>query len=179
MTLGKKFDGVAGGVKKNQWDKAPWEFFNYIVSYITNKDKKDLWRAGKALVRYYKHGNPEAIDNTLAVAWHHTYQETALKSPTEEEIAIMEEAMERDEVDEGRYVVPVHGMRKYGVDNWQFVRPFNDRYFAALIRHLFTWRIHQKIDPDFAQSHLRHAECCLRYLMWGEQHLDKNEKEYQ
>ena len=124
MQLGTKFDGVQGGKKKNQWDRAPWEVFDYIVGFITNKDKKDLWEAGKALYRYIKHGNPKPVDNRSEV--------NPQLEPTEEELAQVRESIKDLGLQDGRDRVLVYGMRKYALNNWQFVKPFRIRYFAAV-----------------------------------------------
>ena len=60
------------------------------------------------------------------------------------------------------------GAKKYQDNNWQKVEPFNDRYFAALLRHLFAWKNGQKIDNESKKSHLDHAFCNIMFLMWGE-----------
>ena len=60
------------------------------------------------------------------------------------------------------------GAKKYADNNWQKVEPFNDRYFAALMRHLTAWRNGKKIDDESGKSHLDHAFCNIMFLMWGE-----------
>jgi hypothetical protein len=60
------------------------------------------------------------------------------------------------------------GAAKYSPDNWKKVEPFNDRYFAALMRHLVAWRNGETVDPESGQSHLDHAMCNIMFLMWKE-----------
>lgn len=180
MTLGQKFDGIVGGTKKNQWDEAPWECFNYIVGFITNKDPKDLWRATKALHSWHKNGNPKPVNNTTTAAWRDGCEQRVINPPTAEELEFIKESIEKDNVLHGMINVLVYGARKYELENWKYVRPFKTRYFAALIRHLFLWYTTEKIDPDFAENHLHHAQCCLYFLMWGEMHphMIKEEDKY-
>jgi len=63
--------------------------------------------------------------------------------------------------------VITHGCQKYGPNNWKSVKPFNDRYFAALMRHLVAWRGGENIDPDSKLHHLSHAACNILFLLWG------------
>lgn len=42
-----------------------------------------------------------------------------------------------------------HGAQKYGDNNWQFVDDAENRYFAALMRHLIAHRKGELYDPDF------------------------------
>jgi CTP synthase (UTP-ammonia lyase) len=60
------------------------------------------------------------------------------------------------------------GAKKYSDSNWMKVEPFNSRYFAALLRHLFAWQAGFKIDKESGKSHLDHAMANLMFLMWGE-----------
>lgn len=61
------------------------------------------------------------------------------------------------------------GAEKYGPNNWQGVDNAEDRYYAALRRHIAAWRMGEKIDPESNQSHLAHAACNLMFLM----HFDR------
>ena len=60
------------------------------------------------------------------------------------------------------------GAVKYGPNNWKRVRPFRDRYYAALMRHLKAWQSGEKLDPETQLPHLAHAGCCLIFLLWWE-----------
>jgi len=60
------------------------------------------------------------------------------------------------------------GSCKYGNNNWQNVEPFNERYYAALMRHIVEWRKGNTIDEESGLSHLSHAMCNLVFLLWKE-----------
>lgn len=62
------------------------------------------------------------------------------------------------------------GAEKYGANNWQNVTPFNERYYAAMMRHIAAWQGGEVFDRESGKSHLAHAACCLMFLMWGEEH---------
>lgn len=57
------------------------------------------------------------------------------------------------------------GARKYGRDNWRKVENAEDRYFAALMRHVVAWRSGRGADGESGRSHLAHAICCALFLM--------------
>ncbi len=59
------------------------------------------------------------------------------------------------------------GAAKYAPENWRFVQPFDDRYYAGAMRHITDWRLGEKIDSETNKSHLAHAICCLLFLMEG------------
>jgi hypothetical protein len=61
-----------------------------------------------------------------------------------------------------------------GDDNWMHVTPFRKRYIGALMRHITAWIRGEKTDPETSKSHLAHAGCCLLFLMWGDNNLDKD-----
>lgn len=60
------------------------------------------------------------------------------------------------------------GSKKYQPNNWQKLPEFNDRYFAALMRHITAWRSGELKDSESGVSHLDHAFTNLFFLMWGE-----------
>lgn len=60
------------------------------------------------------------------------------------------------------------GAEKYGPNNWQNVKPFESRYYSALIRHLVAWRSGEKTDQESGLPHLAHAGCNLLFLLAGE-----------
>lgn len=62
------------------------------------------------------------------------------------------------------------GAKKYDRDNWQQVKNGEQRYYAALIRHLNAHRSGEKLDPESGLPHLAHAMCCLTFLSY----LDQN-----
>ena len=59
--------------------------------------------------------------------------------------------------------VLTHGAGKYGDRNWEHVDP--ERYFAALHRHVYAWRMGESLDPETKLRHLAHALCCLMFLL--------------
>lgn len=62
------------------------------------------------------------------------------------------------------------GKAKYGKDNWRHLENANDRYFAAMLRHLSARQNGEFKDPESGLPHLAHAACCLFFMMW----FDKN-----
>lgn len=62
------------------------------------------------------------------------------------------------------------GSDKYGPNNWQQVEPFEDRYYAAMMRHIVLWRNGEKIDSESGLNHLSHAMCNVVFLLWNEKH---------
>lgn len=54
----------------------------------------------------------------------------------------------------------------YGERNWMNVEPFQDRYYAALRRHIAEWRNGNVIDSESGRHHLAHALCNIYFLMW-------------
>lgn len=68
------------------------------------------------------------------------------------------------------------GARKYAPDNWQLVPEAKRRYFAALERHLWAWKMGEKLDPESGIHHLAHAMCCLAFLYEHDVNYSKDEK---
>jgi hypothetical protein len=62
------------------------------------------------------------------------------------------------------------GANKYGPNNWQGIE--EDRYYAALMRHLSAYRQGQLIDEESGLSHLAHAMCNVVFLLWFEKHKE-------
>lgn len=73
--------------------------------------------------------------------------------------------------------VLTYGAFKYKPDNWKYVSPPLDRYYAALLRHLIAWRKGEEIDSESGLSHLSHAATCCLFLMWHMKNKDFNNKE--
>lgn len=66
------------------------------------------------------------------------------------------------------------GAKKYAPNNWQVVENAEERYYAALLRHLSAWRQGEKVDPESGLSHLAHILCNVTFLLWFEK--DKSKK---
>lgn len=60
------------------------------------------------------------------------------------------------------------GARKYKDKNWQKVKNFRNRYFAAALRHITAWRGGELTDPESGLPHLAHAIWNLVTLRWYE-----------
>lgn len=60
-----------------------------------------------------------------------------------------------------------HGCGKYGTNQWQNVRPFYERYYDALKRHLEADRMGELYDKDSGELHLAHAFWNMCTLLWG------------
>jgi Domain of unknown function (DUF5664) len=72
------------------------------------------------------------------------------------------------ECEEAVVRILTHGAAKYGENNWQNLDNFEDRYYAAVRRHLSAWRRGEKIDPDSGEPHLAHVMCGVVFLLWKE-----------
>lgn len=70
---------------------------------------------------------------------------------------------------EGVGEVLTFGAKKYEPNNWQNVDDAQDRYYAALLRHLFAWRKGEKNDEESGLSHLKHAATNLMFLLHFEE----------
>ena len=66
------------------------------------------------------------------------------------------------------------GAEKYQPNNWQKVENGEDRYYAALMRHLVAHRKGEIIDPESGMLHLAHVATNAIFLMWLEK--NKNSK---
>jgi len=58
-----------------------------------------------------------------------------------------------------------YGANIYGDSNWRTVENAEDRYFAAVMRHLSAWRQGEIHDPESGINHLGHAMCSLMFLL--------------
>jgi hypothetical protein len=56
------------------------------------------------------------------------------------------------------------GSSKYGDRNWEKGLAYS-RVYAALLRHLTAWFDKQGLDEESGKSHLKHAMCCLAFLV--------------
>ncbi len=78
-------------------------------------------------------------------------------------------------VEELEEVVEVltHGANKYDDDNWKYVERPLERYYAAAMRHLITWKKGQSLDNESNKSPLAHAICDLLFLMWFDSQIPR------
>jgi hypothetical protein len=60
------------------------------------------------------------------------------------------------------------GASKYGANNWQTLANFTDRYYAAILRHLFAHGGGETKDPESGLPHLAHAACGALFLLSDE-----------
>lgn len=65
------------------------------------------------------------------------------------------------------------GALKYSANNWQKLPDFNDRYYAAALRHLMAWRSGETFDQESGLLHLSHALTCLAFLTWKVFHSEE------
>jgi len=65
------------------------------------------------------------------------------------------------------------GANKYADNNWKLLDKADDRYYAALMRHLVEWRKGSKIDQESGLNHLAHVLCNTVFLLWFDQQLEK------
>lgn len=63
------------------------------------------------------------------------------------------------------------GAIKYSRDNWRYVEDRENRYWAAAMRHMISWKEGDKQDDESGKNHLAHAVCCLMFL--SEEDLEK------
>ena len=57
------------------------------------------------------------------------------------------------------------GAKKYGDHNWKNVANKTNRYYAAMRRHIASWRQGEILDSESGLPHLAHAACCLYFLI--------------
>jgi hypothetical protein len=74
--------------------------------------------------------------------------------------------------------VLTYGANKYRPDNWKKVEPYNDRYYAAAMRHLQAWRRGEMQDKESGLPHLAHALCCIVFLLWKDKYEHWNKEEW-
>lgn len=58
---------------------------------------------------------------------------------------------------------------EYGEDNWQRIERPEDRFYAALMRHITAWRLGEQLDPKTKLPHLAHALVNVVFLLWHTQ----------
>jgi hypothetical protein len=79
--------------------------------------------------------------------------------------------------------VLTYGAKKYGVNSWQNLDNFYDRYESALMRHLTQWQSGKQYDSDFYErygikvSHLAMVATNAIFLLWKELQDNISKKE--
>ncbi len=76
---------------------------------------------------------------------------------------------------EGIVKVLTYGAKKYAPHNWKKVKNGEDRYYAALMRHLTVYRDGEKMDES-GLTHLEHVGCNIMFLLYFENKGGKNGK---
>lgn len=71
------------------------------------------------------------------------------------------------QVEEALAEVLTYGAKKYSPNSWKKVEPFEDRYYAAARRHIAAWRKGEIVDSESGIEHLKHALCCIAFLICG------------
>jgi hypothetical protein len=64
--------------------------------------------------------------------------------------------------------VMTFGAEKYARDGWKELPDFENRYFAAMLRHLTAWQAGEKVDPESGLPHLAHVLTNATFLLWNE-----------
>lgn len=59
------------------------------------------------------------------------------------------------------------GAAHYGDHNWQRVRPFEERYREALLRHVAAYAEGERVDKDSGLPTLAHVACNALFLIAG------------
>jgi len=62
--------------------------------------------------------------------------------------------------------VMTYGAEKYSPNSWQLVDDAENRYYAALLRHIYAYRLKEKEDPESGINHLSHAMANLQFLLY-------------
>ena len=82
----------------------------------------------------------------------------------------------RPEFEEELVRVLTIGANRYGANNWQQVDDFDNRYYAALRRHLNAWRRGKKLNIEDGQIlyHMAQVAVNAMFLLWGDMNADSN-----
>lgn len=70
------------------------------------------------------------------------------------------------------------GAEKYGDNNWKDLDCPQERYFAALMRHLTEWKNGKIKDKETGLNHMAHIAWNSLALLWFDNKLEEEEKEY-
>jgi hypothetical protein len=65
---------------------------------------------------------------------------------------------------EGLGEVLTFGAKKYADRNWELGMKWS-RVFGATMRHLWSWWARKDKDTETGLSHLKHALCCIAFLI--------------
>lgn len=57
------------------------------------------------------------------------------------------------------------GAQKYEPENWRYVDNGVERYFDALLRHVWAWKKGDTLDDETNLHHLAHAICCAMFII--------------
>jgi hypothetical protein len=58
-----------------------------------------------------------------------------------------------------------YGAEKYSPHGWRKVHDKTNKYFAALQRHIWAWRMGENVDAESGLHPLAHAMCCVAILL--------------
>ena|SRR6218665_2272260 len=61
------------------------------------------------------------------------------------------------------------GAKKYTPNGWQHVPDAKQRYEAALMRHLMSYKAGEELDFESGLSHLKHLLTNAAFLLWFEE----------
>ena len=70
------------------------------------------------------------------------------------------------------------GAQKYKANSWQKVENAEERYFAALMRHISEYRKGNGDDEESGLSHLDHAIANLAMLIEYEEHFPQGDDRF-
>jgi hypothetical protein len=62
--------------------------------------------------------------------------------------------------------VMTFGAKKYARDGWKSLPDFENRYLAALLRHLVAYQNGEFTDPESGLPHLAHVLTNATFLLW-------------
>ena len=77
---------------------------------------------------------------------------------------------------EGLAQVLTTGAAKYDDNNWKKLENREERYYAALMRHLCSWRKGEENDEESGLPHLYHAMACIMFINWKDEEKEKKDE---